>query len=56
MKIVVTGGVVRPQSFELVGPLGGNILRDVTLDMALLGVDALDVSSARPPTTRARRR
>jgi DeoR family transcriptional regulator of aga operon len=43
MKIVVTGGVVRPQSFELVGPLGGNILRDVTLDVALLGVDALDV-------------
>jgi DeoR family transcriptional regulator of aga operon len=33
MKIVVAGGVVRPQSFELVGPLGG----------ALLGVDALDV-------------
>jgi DeoR family transcriptional regulator of aga operon len=43
MKIVVAGGVVRPQSFELVGPLGGNILRDVTLDMALLGVDALDI-------------
>jgi DeoR family transcriptional regulator of aga operon len=44
MKIVVTGGVVRPQSFELVGPLGGGILREVTLDIALLGVDALDVN------------
>lgn len=44
MKIVVTGGVVRPQSFELVGPLGGNILRDVGLDLALLGVDAIDVT------------
>lgn len=44
MKIVVTGGVVRPQSFELVGPLGGGILREVTLDVALLGVDALDVN------------
>jgi DeoR family transcriptional regulator of aga operon len=43
MKIVVTGGVVRPQSFELVGPLGGAILRDVSLDLALLGVDAIDV-------------
>jgi DeoR family transcriptional regulator of aga operon len=42
MKIVVTGGVVRPQSFELVGPLAGGILREVTLDIALLGVDALD--------------
>jgi len=45
MKIVVTGGIVRPQSFELVGPLGGGILREVTLDIALLGVDALDVAS-----------
>ncbi len=44
MKIVVTGGVVRPQSFELVGPLAGGILREVTLDFALLGVDAIDVA------------
>jgi DeoR family transcriptional regulator of aga operon len=44
MKIVVTGGVVRPQSFELVGPLGdGAILREVALDVALLGVNAIDV-------------
>jgi DeoR family transcriptional regulator of aga operon len=43
MKIVVAGGVVRPQSFELVGPLGGALLREVTLDLALLGVDALDL-------------
>jgi DeoR family transcriptional regulator of aga operon len=42
MKVVVAGGVVRPQSFELVGPLGGALLREVTLDIALLGVDALD--------------
>jgi DeoR family transcriptional regulator of aga operon len=44
MKIVVTGGVVRPQSFELIGPLAGGILRDVALDMALLGADAIDVA------------
>src|SRR3954471_23969204 len=44
MKIVVAGGVVRPQSFELVGPLGSALLREVTLDLALLGVDAFDVS------------
>ena len=43
MKIVVAGGVVRPQSFELVGPLGGALLKEVTLDVALLGVDALDI-------------
>ncbi len=44
MKIVVAGGVVRPQSFELVGPLGGALLAEVTLDTVLLGVDALDVA------------
>ncbi|MGC5019945.1 DeoR/GlpR family DNA-binding transcription regulator [Micromonospora sp. DT47] len=42
MKVVVAGGVVRPKSFELVGPLGGALLREVTLDVALLGVDAVD--------------
>ena len=45
MKVVVTGGVVRPSSSELVGPLGGGaILHDVTLDIALLGVNAIDVA------------
>jgi DeoR family transcriptional regulator of aga operon len=43
MKIVVTGGIVRPQSFELVGPLGGAVLSEVTFDVALLGADAIDV-------------
>lgn len=43
MKIVVAGGVVRPQSFELVGPLGAALLEEVTMDLALLGVDAVDV-------------
>jgi DeoR family transcriptional regulator, aga operon transcriptional repressor len=42
MKVVVAGGVVRPQSFELVGPLGSALLREVNLDIVLLGVDALD--------------
>ncbi len=44
MKVVVTGGVVRPQSFELIGPLGGGILREVSLDVALLGADAIDAA------------
>lgn len=43
MKVVVTGGVVRPKSSELVGPLGGGaVLNDVTLDLAVLGVNAID--------------
>jgi len=41
VKIVVTGGVARRQSYELVGPLVSNILSDVVLDVAILGVDGL---------------
>ncbi|MFG2077263.1 DeoR family transcriptional regulator, aga operon transcriptional repressor [Nonomuraea maritima] len=43
VKIVVTGGVARQQSYELIGPLAGGVLEQVTLDVAFLGVDALDV-------------
>jgi len=43
VKIVMTGGVARPQSYELIGPLASGVLEQVTLDIAFLGVDALDV-------------
>ncbi|RNF92946.1 DeoR/GlpR family DNA-binding transcription regulator [Streptomyces botrytidirepellens] len=42
IKIVLTGGVARPQSFELMGPLATGVLAQVSLDLAILGVDALD--------------
>ncbi|MEU1799928.1 DeoR/GlpR family DNA-binding transcription regulator [Streptomyces sp. NPDC019937] len=42
IKIVLTGGVARPQSFELMGPLATGVLGEVSLDLAILGVDALD--------------
>jgi DeoR family transcriptional regulator of aga operon len=42
VKIVVTGGVARPQSFELTGPLATRILEEITLDVVFLGVDAVD--------------
>ena len=42
VKIVVTGGVARPQSFELIGPLATRILDEITLDLVFLGVDAVD--------------
>ncbi|MER6224373.1 DeoR/GlpR family DNA-binding transcription regulator [Streptomyces sp. 900105755] len=42
-KIVVTGGVARPQSYELIGPLAGGVLGQITLDVAVLGVVAFDV-------------
>lgn len=42
VKIVVTGGVARPQSYELAGPLATHILEGVSLDLAILGADAVD--------------
>jgi DeoR family transcriptional regulator of aga operon len=42
IKIVATGGVARPQSYELTGPLATGILEQVTLDVAILGVDGID--------------
>ncbi|MDH6118206.1 DeoR/GlpR family DNA-binding transcription regulator [Kitasatospora sp. GAS204B] len=42
VKIVVTGGVARPQSYELIGPLASTVLAELTLDVTVLGVDALD--------------
>lgn len=42
IKIVVTGGVARPQTYELVGPLTVGVLKEVVLDVAVLGVDGVD--------------
>jgi DeoR family transcriptional regulator of aga operon len=42
IKIVVTGGVARPQSYELTGPLATGVLERVSIDVAILGVDAID--------------
>jgi DeoR/GlpR family transcriptional regulator of sugar metabolism len=42
LKIVVTGGVARPQSYELIGPLASGVLEQLSLDVAVLGVDAID--------------
>jgi DeoR family transcriptional regulator, aga operon transcriptional repressor len=42
IKIVATGGVARTQSYELTGPLGTGVLEQVTLHVAILGVDGID--------------
>lgn len=42
IKIVVTGGVARPQTYELVGPLTLGVLHEVVLDVVILGVDGVD--------------
>lgn len=44
VKIVVTGGVARPQSYELIGPLATRLLDELTLDQLILGVDGLSAS------------
>ncbi|GHD86180.1 DeoR/GlpR family DNA-binding transcription regulator [Streptomyces naganishii] len=43
-KIVVTGGVARPQSYELIGPLADGVLGQITIDVAVLGVVGFDVA------------
>lgn len=42
VKLVVTGGVTRGQSYELIGPFAALVLAELTLDWAVLGVDGLD--------------
>lgn len=41
MKIVVTGGVLRPQSFELIGPFARQVIKGVSIDTMFLAVDAI---------------
>ena len=41
IKLVITGGVVRPESYELVGPLAELSLADLHLDIAFIGADGL---------------
>ncbi|NXY95733.1 DeoR/GlpR transcriptional regulator [Streptomyces sp. BR123] len=41
-KIVLTGGVARSQSYELTGPLAQQVLGQLTVDTAIVGVDAFD--------------
>ena len=42
IKLVVTGGVARTGSHELIGPLATYVLDDLTFDWVILGVDGLD--------------
>jgi DeoR family transcriptional regulator, aga operon transcriptional repressor len=44
VKLVVLGGVARPKSYELIGPLATKLLSEVSLDVAILGVDAIDAA------------
>jgi DeoR family transcriptional regulator, aga operon transcriptional repressor len=41
LKLVVTGGVARPESYELVGPIAEASLEGLNLDVAFLSVDGI---------------
>ncbi|QWW19302.1 DeoR/GlpR transcriptional regulator [Schaalia sp. 19OD2882] len=46
MRVVLTGGVVRPMSFELIGPLSSHVLDSVAIDALFLGIHALNDEGA----------
>jgi DeoR family transcriptional regulator of aga operon len=41
LKLVLTGGVSRTQSYELVGPLADSILAGLNIGVAVVGVDGI---------------
>jgi DeoR family transcriptional regulator of aga operon len=45
LKLVVTGGYARAESYELVGPVAEQALAGMNLDVAFIGVDGMDASS-----------
>lgn len=44
IRVVLTGGVARTNSFELVGPLAALILPEIHIDLFFLGVNAVDTA------------
>jgi DeoR family transcriptional regulator of aga operon len=44
IDLVVTGGSVRPQSYELVGPIADRALSGINLDVVFLGVDGIEAT------------
>ncbi len=44
-EVILTGGILRKNSFSLVGPLAEDVLRDMHADILFLGVDGFDVQS-----------
>ncbi|HZL64544.1 MAG TPA: DeoR/GlpR family DNA-binding transcription regulator [Thermoleophilia bacterium] len=44
LKLIVTGGTARSESYELVGPIAEAALSGMNLDLAIVGVDGVSVS------------
>lgn len=45
IRVVVTGGVMRARSYELVGPYSDLMLERITLDVAIIGVNGIDAAN-----------
>jgi DeoR family transcriptional regulator, aga operon transcriptional repressor len=45
IKLVVTGGIARSETYELVGPLAERTLRDLHLDMVFIGADGITAAT-----------
>jgi len=45
LKLVVTGGTARAESYELVGPVAEQAMERLNLDMAFVGVDGIAVEA-----------
>ena len=45
IKLVVTGGVARSESYELVGPIADEMLAGLHLDLAFIGTDGLTAAT-----------
>lgn len=45
VKVMVTGGVLNPRSYELVGPFAEQTLQRVTLDVAFIGIRGLHAAA-----------
>jgi DeoR family transcriptional regulator of aga operon len=45
LKLVVTGGVARPESYELIGPIAEASLQGLNLDIAFVAVDGISAKT-----------
>jgi DeoR family transcriptional regulator of aga operon len=45
LKVVVTGGTARPESYELIGPVAEQALERLNLDVAFVGVDGITLAA-----------
>jgi DeoR family transcriptional regulator of aga operon len=45
IKLVVTGGVARPETYELVGPIADRTVGDLHLDIVFIGADGVTAAA-----------